>query len=453
MITPALTAATATAAPPAKASTIGADSAGDPYFPQQGSGGFDAQHYDIEFTYDPATQHMVATTTMTAVATQDLTEFSLDFMGPKVTAVTVDGKPASFFRTAEDLYITPKTAVKARKAFTVAVSYAGKPGPVYDPDGSIEGWVPTDDGAIVVGEPNGSQTWFPSNNHPSDKATFTFRATVPEGTTAVGNGELVSQSTRNNWTTFVWDNREPMATYLATVTIGKFVVETSTTASGIPVYTAVDPFLAKRAAPMLAEIPDVIEYFSSIFGPYPFSSTGAIIDYAPQLGYALETQTKPVFCDVPSDMIGTIAHELAHMWFGDSVTPARWSDIWLNEGFATYAEWLWSEHTGGPTAHKLFERTYASDKKPFWSILLADPGVIDMFGYPSYDRGAMTLHALRNKVGDTVFFGILQDWTKQNRFGNVTTNDFIRLAEKASGQDLTAFFDAWLFKTEKPRIW
>ncbi len=455
LIAAALVVGPVPAAPAAAApgSTVGADSLGDPYFPRQGNGGFDVRHYDIDFTYDPGTRQLTATATITAVATQDLSRFSLDFAGPAVRAVTVNGTAAAFSRDADKLFVTPKTMLKDGRTFTVAITYAGEPGPMYDADGSVEGWVPTDDGAFVVGEPQGSAMWFPSNNHPTDKATFTFRATVPDGTTAVGNGTLVSQSTRGGWTTFVWDSREPMATYLATVTIGKFTVSESTTASGIPVYTAVDPRLAKRAAPMLAEIPDIVDYFSSVFGPYPFSSTGAVIDYAPKVGYALETQTRPVFCDVPSDAIGTIAHELAHMWFGDSVSLTRWSDIWLNEGFATYAEWLWSEHTGGPTAQKLFERTYAPDKKPFWDVLLADPGVLDMFDYPPYDRGAMTLHALRVKVGDEVFFTILKEWTTAHRFSNATTTDFIRLAERESKQNLGAFFDAWLYRTGKPVSW
>ncbi|SCF13846.1 Peptidase family M1 [Micromonospora viridifaciens] len=446
---PAL-AAPATAAP---GSTVGADSLGDPYFPRQGNGGYDVRHYDIAFTYDPGTRQMTATATITAVATQDLSRFSLDFMGPTVSAVTVNAVAATFSRDDDKLFVTPKSLLRDGRTFTVAISYAGEPGPMYDPDGSIEGWVPTDDGAFVVGEPQGSATWFPGNNHPTDKATFTFRATVPDGTTAVGNGTLASQSTHSGWTTFVWESREPMATYLATVTIGKFVVSESTTAGGVPVYTAVDPRLAKRAAPMLAEIPDIVGFFSTVFGPYPFSSTGAVVDYAPEVGYALETQTRPVFCDVPSDAIGTIAHELAHMWFGDSVSLTRWSDIWLNEGFATYAEWLWSEHTGGPTAQKLFERRYAPDKKPFWDVLLADPGVLDMFSYPPYDRGAMTLHALRVKVGDEVFFRILKEWARSYRFGNATSADFIRLAERESQQTLGPFFDAWLYRTGKPTSW
>lgn len=325
--------------------------------------------------------------------------------------------------------------------------------PSTDPDGSIEGWVPTDDGAFVVGEPQGAPAWFPGNDHPTNKATFTFHATVPEGTTAVGNGRLLSQTTESGWTTFVWDSTEPMATYLATVTIGKFEITESTTPSGIPIYTAVDPRLVKRSAAAVAKIPDIIEYYRQTFGPYPLSSTGAIIDYAPNVGYALETQTRPVFCDAPADAIGTMPHELAHQWFGDSVSVRRWSDIWLNEGFATYSEWLWSEHTGGMTAQKLFERAYAGNKQSFWQITIADPGVVDMFSDPVYDRGAMTLHALRGKVGDAVFFRILRQWVQTHRYGNATTTDFIKLSEKESGIDLTSFFDVWLYQKGKPTTW
>ncbi|MFF9128311.1 M1 family metallopeptidase [Streptomyces sp. NPDC014889] len=435
------------------ASEAGAPGVGDPYFRYQGNGGFDVRHYDIAFSYDPATRRMNATTTVTAVATQKLDRFDLDFRGPDISMLTVNGTTAGFQRDGQELIITPGSSLPSGRVFTVVVKYAGVPPVITDPDGSIEGWVPTDDGAFVVGEPQGAPAWFPGNDHPTNKATFTFHATVPEGTTAVGNGRLLSQTTASGWTTFVWDSTEPMATYLATVTIGKFEITESTTPSGIPIYTAVDPRLVKRSAAAVAQIPDIIDYYRQTFGPYPFSSTGAIIDYAPNVGYALETQTRPVFCDVPSNAVGTMAHELAHQWFGDSVSVRHWSDIWLNEGFATYSEWLWSEHTGGMTAQKLFEQAYAGGKQSFWKITIADPGVVDMFSDPVYDRGAMTLHALRGKVGDAAFFQILRQWVQAYRYGNATTTDFIKLSEKESGMDLTSFFGVWLYQKGKPTTW
>ncbi|RCG29933.1 M1 family peptidase [Sphaerisporangium album] len=434
--------------------SAGAPGVGDSYFPDAGNGGLDVQHYDVGFSYDPATRYMDASTTLTAVATQDLDQFDLDFRGPQISSLTVGKHPASFRRDGQELVVTPRPKLKTGERFTVTVKYAGTPPVITDPDESIEGWVPTDDGVFVPGEPQGSPAWLPGNDHPTDKATFTFRATVPEGLTAVGNGQLLSQKTSNGRTTFVWDSTEPMATYLATVTIGNFQVTQTRTPSGIPVYTAVDPRLAAQSAAAVARIPDMIEYFSSLFGPYPFASAGAIIDRAPNVGYALESQTKPIFSSAPG--LGTMAHEIAHQWYGDSVSLSRWSDIWLNEGFATYAQWLWTEHNGGATTQQTFDGASNYGRaatSSFWQIVATDPGTVDMFGNVPYNRGAMTLHALRGKIGDAAFFRLLKDWAATHKYGNTTTAEFVAQAQRVSGKDLKGFFDVWLYQKGKPTAW
>ncbi|MET7806077.1 M1 family metallopeptidase [Micromonospora chersina] len=434
--------------------SAGAASVGDPYFPDEGNGGYDVQHYDIDFSYDPATRFMDATATVTAIATQDLDRFNLDFRGPEISSLTVNGHANDFTQDGQELVVTPRPKLKTGQTFTVVVRYAGVPGPITDPDGSIEGWVPTDDGAFVVGEPQGTPAWLPTNDHPTDKATFRFTAKVPEGLTAVDNGQLLSQQTRDGWTTFIWDSTEPMATYLATITIGKFVVTESTTPSGIPVYVAIDPRQVAGSTAAVAQIPKMIDFFSSTFGPYPFASTGAIIDRAPDVGYALETQTKPIFSSAAS--VGTMAHELAHQWYGDSVSPQRWSDIWLNEGFATYAQWMYTEYNGGASVNQTFNSgsNYGrAASSSFWQIVLADPGPEDMFSSIPYNRGAMTLHALRGKVGDETFFRILRQWAAGHRYSHAATADFIALCERESGQNLDAFFDVWLFQKGKPTTW
>ncbi|PZG15644.1 metallopeptidase [Micromonospora craterilacus] len=432
----------------------GAPSIGDPYFPDQGNGGYDVQHYDLNFSYDPATRFMNATATITALATQDLDQFNLDFRGPEISSLTVNGKKTDFTRDGQELVVTPRPKPKTGQTFTVVVKYAGVPGPVTDPDGSIEGWIPTDDGAFVVGEPQGTPAWLPSNDTPTDKATFRFTAKVPEGLTAVGNGQLLSQQTKDGWTTFVWDNTEPMATYLATITIGKFQVTESVLPSGIPSYVAIDPRLVTGSANAVSQIPKMMEFFTEKFGPYPFASTGAIIDYAPQVGYALETQTKPIFSNTAS--VGTMAHEIAHQWYGNSVSPERWKDIWLNEGFATYGQWMYTEFNGGATVNATFNSSSnygRAASSSFWQVLLADPGPMDMFSNIPYNRGAMTLHALRGKVGEDAFSRILRQWAAIHQYSHAATADFISLAERESGQDLTAFFDVWLFQKGKPTSW
>jgi aminopeptidase N len=332
----------------------------------------------------------------------------------------------------------------------VSVDYRGAVQNVVDPDGSIEGWIATSDGAFVVGEPQGAPGWFPANDTQNDKATYTVRMTVPAGLTAVGNGRLLAQRTAGGKSTFVWQETKPMATYLATITLGRFQVHRAK-AGRIPVYVALDPQEAAEAKPVTDRIPEIIAWEQSVFGPYPFETVGAIVDHAPNVGYALESQTKPNFDSAPG--ISTLVHELAHQWYGDSVSLTRWKDIWLNEGFATYAEWLWSAHTGGRTPQQIFNRLYATPASDtdLWTPPAGDPGgPANIFGTPSYDRGAMTLQVLRNRIGDRAFFTVLRTWAAQHRYGNATTAQFIALSERVSHKNLDGLFDAWLFTPGKP---
>ncbi len=373
----------------------GSPGLGDPFFPLAGNGGYDVSHYSLRFAYDPATVHLDGTATIRATATQNLSRFDLDLRGFRISRLLVNGQAATVARAGQELIITPPEGLPAGRPFTVVVGYAGRPSIVTDPDRSIEGWVPTRDGAFVVGEPQGSPGWYPANDNPQDKATFDFAVTVPAGLTVLANGVLASSSTRDGQTTWVWHERFPMAPYLATATLGRF-----------------------------------------------------------NLTRSLETQTKPVF-DRPPDET-TLAHETSHMWFGDSVTLARWPDIWLHEGFATWSEWIWSEHEGRATAHQIFRalyRTPASDSS-FWTPppnRLGTP--VNLFNGVIYERGAMTLQALREKVGDGTFFRIMRDWAATHRYGNATTAQFVALAERDSGRNLHHFFAVWLDQPSKPASW
>ncbi|MEV7389289.1 MULTISPECIES: M1 family metallopeptidase [unclassified Streptomyces] len=439
----------------APAPTPGADGIGDPYFPQLGNGGFDARHYDLDVAYAPDTGRLDGRTTLTARATQNLSSFDLDLQKLEVTRVEVNGRRAEFTRTGDEMTITPRNPLARGRDFTVSVTYGGIPQPLNGPIvfGSDYGWMKTPDGVFVACEPNAASTWFPSSDHPSDKATYDIRIKAPQGLTAVSNGRLVSTYDKDGSTYTHWRESRPMATYLATATIGKFDVKTGKTPSGIPIYVAIDPTLANsNSVDVYAVTAAVTDYWSQLFGPYPFEETGAIVDDMPQAGFSLEVQSKPAYSAVRNET--TIVHELAHQWFGDSVSVAQWKDVWLNEGFATYAQWLWAEHQGTRSAHDSFLAGYNARPadSAFWQITVADPQRDTMFASAVYQRGAMTLQMLRERIGDEDFFRLLPAWTRLHRYGNADTADFIRLAEKISGQNLDDLFRTWLFTPGKPAL-
>jgi aminopeptidase N len=326
-------------------------------------------------------------------------------------------------------------------------------GPIHDPDGALDGWIHTRDGAFVASEPIGAPTWFPCNDHPTDKASYRLRLTVPKGRKAIGNGTLEERIPRSGRTTFVWRQDEPMATYLATATNGRFKLRHKT-AAGIPSYIALDPSLARASRKPLRELPAIIKLFESWFGEYPFAAVGAIVDDVPGVPFALETQSRPEYPKVPSSQL--IAHEMGHQWFGDAVGLERWRDIWLNEGFATWSEWLWRAYDGGPSLETRFRRMYKTPRgnSEFWNPPPGNPGGAKHLFDPSiYDRGGMTLEALRERVGEVTFMSILRRWYEEHRYGTASIEEFIALAESESGQDLSHFFDVWLFERGKPRGW
>ncbi|MGW7414662.1 M1 family metallopeptidase [Streptomyces sp. NPDC054863] len=440
------------AAPGPKPGSPGVD---DPYFPNLGNGGFDIRHYDLGLDYDPDTDRLDARATITAKALKNLSSFHLDLQKLTVASIEVNGRRADFSRKGDDIRITPRHWLERGEKFTVEVTYGGVPEALSGPIvfGSDYGWMKTTDGVFVACEPNAASTWFPGSDHPSDKATFDIRIKAPKGLTGVSNGRLVSTKTQGDRTTHHWRTDKPMATYLATATIGKFDVRKGVTPGGIPIYVAIDPVLKNSSSVdvygLTAEITD---YWSELFGKYPFEETGAIVDDMPQAGFSLETQTKPVYSAIRSE--GTIAHELAHQWFGDSVSPEEWDDIWLNEGFATYSQWLWEEHKGRGTAHDLMRASYNSRpaESAFWQTVIGDPQRDTMFASAVYNRGAMTLQVLREKIGDKAFFKLLRTWVADYKYDNAETGEFIKYAERISGQQLDGLFDTWLFKKGKPAL-
>ena len=443
----------------------GAAGVGDDYFPNYGNGGYNVRNYDLDVAYDPATDHLHGTATIRARATQSLCSFDFDFVGMDVHKIEVADKRATFTREGQELIVTPKKPLADGERFVAVVDYDGVPTEFAIPGTTLRtGFMATPEGATVAGQPEVAAGWFPVNDHPIDKASYDFHVTVPNAFEVAANGFLRDRDRHGGETTWRWVAREPMASYLATIDIADWDVTRTHTDAGLPQYDAVDMHITggvrDEIDDSLSRQGEILEMLSDAFGPYPFNTVGAIVPNQNDLRFALETQTRPVYSKLfwidrngnPRDGDGVVVHELAHQWYGDDVAVERWQHIWLNEGFATYAEWLWEEHEGRGTPQEIFQATYddipADD--PFWSVVIADPGVNDLFSDPVYVRGAMTLQALRNEVGDDAFFEILQRWAEENSGGNGATDRFIALAEDVSGQDLDELFDTWLFTAGKP---
>jgi hypothetical protein len=646
----------------------GAPGIGDPYFPLDGNGGYDVKHYDLALRYDPATDVLGGVASIRILATQNLSSFDLDLVGLDVRSVTVGGRAARWRRDGQELVVTPRKGLRSGREFTAVVRYDGIPEPV-DEGLGLSGFIATEDGVFVAGQPHGAATWFPVNDHPKDTATYTVKITAPTGLDAISNGRLAAKKQLGAWTRWTWRATDPMASYLLTMAIGNYDTR-SYTADGVryvdavassllePLaapstgtrvlwsqqadasykrltrtvavpaggatlsfdvtrdtepdwdylfveartagaddwttlpdangHTAQDtgtscpagwlglhpalahyqtfdpgtattapscaptgttgawwaasgrsdgverwsidlgayagkqvevslgyasdesvqntgvvvddvvvstgegttsfeddgdtldgwtvpgapagspgnatdwttttpdaiPTLGGNALAALDRQPEILRFLGERFGRYPFKDAGGIVVDTP-IGFALETQTRPIYSPLffgdASGGDSVVVHELTHQWFGDDLPVARWQHIWLNEGFATYAEWMWAESEGFITAQEIFD-FFASipADDDFWTLTIGDPGPTQLFDSPVYNRGAMTLHALRTAIGDDAFFRLLRTWVARNSGKNVTTAQFVTLAEGIAGRDLDAFFDTWLLTGAKP---
>ncbi|MFF1607169.1 M1 family metallopeptidase [Amycolatopsis sp. NPDC058278] len=448
-----LLAGTASAAP-----SPGAPGAGDPYYPNAGNGGTDVLHYDIRLTYQPATDLLSGTTTLLLTATQDLSRFDLDF-ALKASSVRVNNRPAQFTNQTGngELVVTPAQPLLKGQTATVVVAYADTPS-TETVDG-INAWKKGSFGALGIDEPQSSAWWFPANDHPTDKATYDVSIEAPDDNAAISNGTLVRKTKqRAGWTRWQWRSTKPQATYLTSFIVGKYEVIESTTPDGKPFVTAYgadlgDSLYAAKAS--VERTPEIDEFLATQFGPYPFEAEGGVVTSG--ITFSLENQTRPTY-GARNFRAGSnttlIAHENAHQWFGDNVSLGRWSDIWLNEGFASYAEWLWSEHEGEGTVAELAQYTYDSNPADgdLWKLVPADPGADNQFDNAVYDRGALTLQALRTAVGDQAFFAILKAWQAQKGGKDGRILEFIALAEKISGKPLHDLFQTWLYTAGKPAV-
>lgn len=432
----------------------GAPGLGDSLYPEFGNGGYDVQHYTLDLTVnDMATSDLDGVTTIEARATQNLSSFNLDFIGFDIEDITVNGQETEFTRDGQELTITLATPLIMGETFTVEVTYNGKPEPIESVAIPVPtGWVVSEGESFVLSEPDGAANFFPVNDHPLDKATYTFTVTVPKPFEVAANGVLTDTIDNGDTTTFVWGARDPMASYLVTINITDFDLETSEGPNGIPIRNYYAVGLPEGINKAFERQGEMIALYNELFDPYPFEVYGSVV-VKTEMGTALEAQTLSIY---GSDMIdvndlpaseAVVAHELAHQWFGDSVSVADWRDIWLNESFATYAEGLWIEHLEGREAlDEWVKDTYAYVVENRESMSPpGEPPADDLFNNGVYYWGALGLHALRLEVGDEVFFKILKTYYERYEHGNATTVDFIAVAEEVSGMELSAFFDSWLY--------
>ena len=439
----------------------GSSGLGDSYYPGFGNGGYDVTHYTLDITVtDMSTSDLTATTTIDATATQDLLSFNLDFIGFRIDSITVNGVTADSSRKGQELTITPLKPLVSGQSFTTVIRYYGSPEEMQSVALPVQtGWVTLDGSSFVLSEPDGAADFFPVNDHPLDKATYTFHVTVPSPLEVAANGTLIEAMDNGNSTTFTFEVRDPMASYLATIDIDEFDIETMESKGGIPIRNYYSSDLPKEVRKPFARQGEMLDYFSNVFGQYPFEVYGSLVMNT-DFGAALENQTLSIY---GKDMIDldnlentelVVAHELAHQWFGDSVSVADWSDIWLNEGFATYAEGLWLEHLYGKEGMNGFVRYQYNQviSSPGHFVPPGDPPPDDLFNDGVYVWGGLTLHALRLEIGDEAFFRTLKTYFALYKNGNATTENFITVAEKVSGQELKEFFDTWLYSEKIPPI-
>ncbi|MEW1683916.1 M1 family metallopeptidase [Streptomyces sp. NPDC093594] len=434
---------------------------GDPLFPHLGNPGYDVQAYDIALTYPGANDRPLdAVTTIDARITADLDRINLDFAHGTVRSVEVDGEPAAFTGAGEDLVITPDDDLDRGESVRVTVRHTSDPRPG-DREG---GWVRTADGLAMANQADAAHLVFPGNDHPSDKAMFTFRITVPDGYTAVANGLPTAVDRIRATTTWTYRTRNPMATELAQVSIGRSTVLHRTGPHDLPLRDVVPTEQRTALEPWLAKTPAQIAWMEERVGRYPFATYGLLLAEA-STGFALETQTlslfeRDLFTDpaLPAWYVESImVHELAHQWFGDSVTPRAWSDLWLNEGHATWYEALYAEERGGRSLEARMRAAYESSDGwraaggPPAAPEPPDPGrKISIFRPGVYGGAALVLYALRQEIGQAAFDRLEREWVSRHRDGNASTADFVKLASEVAGRDLSGFLHPWLYAAETP---
>jgi aminopeptidase N len=437
-----------------RAATPGADISSDSYLPAHGNGGYRVLHYDLDLDYRVVSNRLAGKAVITARAVQTLSRFTLDLGRFRVSDVRVDSQPAKFTHRPGKLRVKPDRPIGYGTTFKIEIRYAGTPVPISGRWGDI-GWDELTDGALVASQPIGSPSWFPCNDRPDDKATFLIALSTASAYTVLATGDLVTRRRGAGTTTWVYERNEPTAPYLMSVQIGRYDL-IDLEAGPVPQRAAVPPRLRTLFRHDFGRHGEIMTAMEGLFGPYPFREYVVVVT-DDDLDDPIEAQGMAVFGRNHLDGRRTherlAAHELAHQWFGNSLTVADWRHIWLNEGFATYAEWLWSEVAGeqAVVAHAAQWHAWLAGHRA--DVAIADPGVDRMFDPLVYKRGALALHALRTKIGDVAFFAMLRSWVAEHRHGTVTTAQFRAHARRFATEPLDDLFTAWLDRPALPPLY
>lgn len=426
----------------------------DEYTPSSGNEGYTVTSYDLTLDYKVMSNRLTAVAEITVIMQITSTNLTLDLRNLRVAKVSAHGASvAKFAQTDTKLKVSFTGSVLAGSTVILTVRYGGNPKPNRSVWGEV-GWEELEEGLLVASQPDGASSWFPCNDHPSNKAKFRFDVTADSPFTVIANGQLTSKTVKSSRTRWVYESQEPMATYLATLQLGQFTA-LELPHDSVPMHAFIPADLRAEVTEDFGSQQRMLSYFEECFGPYPFEQyTVVVVDE--ELEIPLESQGISVFgrnhADGNHSEDRLIAHELAHTWFGNSLTVSEWKHIWLHEGFACYAEWLWSEHDGGLSADALARSHWKRLSLLPQDLLLSDPGPSLMFDDRIYKRGALLLHALRLTMGDQKFFMMLRAWTGRHNLANVTTGNFLTLAREFGGADAVSLVLAWLNELPLPEL-